>query len=466
MTNNSVQTMLVYQDQQWVYADVEADANAMRFHQIKFYYANLIDYARVVMCLLAVFTIGLNWPFCTAILVVGSVLLDWVDGPVARAYHQCTIFGSGLDWLADVLAQVVLMVWLGQLAPGALPWLMLATSVEIAAAIFDFAVTATAMYPKLGSPGGLFILLRWSQANGTYTAWGTFLWLSYPLLIAALCLDLSWPVQAPLTAFILRSCTYVLFVPAILYILCEATYLAFILKHWTEATYKPPGGKRAEGQDGFEFLGTVPQAQQELLSTILEETTRILQTRWDESLAQKQIFWVNLWQRSGEGKKLGVARIDELDAWVRQLTKSIYAGEDIILDGYGFIVNPTGTKSQPWHIDYALDYATLYVPMSPLTPDNAIQYVVLPPTLSADAYARATTDRDHINFDELLRHSDFVSVRQMLASPFSITKMDFGTIHRGIANTGDFDRTLFWISVKKGSELLPAEPLVEVFGNY
>ena len=64
------------------------------------------------------------------------------------------------------------------------------------------------------------------------------------------------------------------------------------------------------------------------------------------------------------------------------------------------------------------------------------------------------------------RHSDFVSVRQMLASPFSITKMDFGTIHRGIGNTGDFGRTLFWISVKKGSELLPAEPLVEVFGNY
>src|SRR5262245_29389029 len=155
------------------------------------------------MCLLAVFTIGLNWPFCTAILVVGSVPLDWVDGPVARAYHQCTIFGSGTDWLADVLAQVVLMVWLGQLAPGALPWLMIATSVEIAAAIFDFAVTATAMYPKLGSPGGLFILLRWSQANGTYTAWGNFLWL------------------------------------------------------------------------------------------------------------RKQIFWVNLWQRSGEGKKPGVARIDE-----------------------------------------------------------------------------------------------------------------------------------------------------------
>jgi hypothetical protein len=36
-------------------------------------------------------------------------------------------------------------------------------------------------------------------------------------------------------------------------------------------------------------------------------------------------------------------------------------------------------------------------------------------------------------------------------------RMDFGAIHRGIANTGSFDRLMFWISVKKGG-LLPPEP--------
>ena len=118
MAHEAVETRLVYKDRHWVYDDVVVEADAVRFHQIKYYYSNLIDYARVVMCLLAVFTIGMNWPMFTAILVVGSVLLDWVDGPVARAYHQCTIFGSGVDWLADVLAQVVLMVWLGHRTKG------------------------------------------------------------------------------------------------------------------------------------------------------------------------------------------------------------------------------------------------------------------------------------------------------------------------------------------------------------
>ena len=57
-----------------------------------------------------------------------------------------------------------------------------------------------------------------------------------------------------------------------------------------------------------------------------------------------------------------------------------------------------------------------------------------------------------------------VSVRQLLAPPLSILKMDFGTIHRGIANQGDENRVLFWISVKRGADLLPAEPVVQVIG--
>lgn len=49
--------------------------------------------------MLASFTIGMNQPLLTAVLVFGSTLLDWIDGPVARAYNQCTIFGSGVDWV-------------------------------------------------------------------------------------------------------------------------------------------------------------------------------------------------------------------------------------------------------------------------------------------------------------------------------------------------------------------------------
>ena len=56
---------------------------------------------------------------------------------------------------------------------------------------------------------------------------------------------------------------------------------------------------------------------------------------------------------------------------------------------------------------------------------------------------------------------DYVSVRQLQARP-SIIKLDFGTIHRGVANTGGFERIMFWISFSRCVDLLPLEPMVQV----
>jgi hypothetical protein len=53
-------------------------------------------------------------------------------------------------------------------------------------------------------------------------------------------------------------------------------------------------------------------------------------------------------------------------------------------------------------------------------------------------------------------------VRQLQARPFSIIKLDFGTIHRGVANTGGFERIMFWISFSRCVDLLPLEPMVQV----
>src|SRR5208282_5053818 len=109
-----------------------------RFSEIRFYYSNLADYARVAMCLVAAVTLAFRQPLATAALILGSTLLDWVDGPLAHAHNQCTIFGSGVDWLADMLAQVVTLVWWGSLAPAVLPWLAIATAIELATGLFDF----------------------------------------------------------------------------------------------------------------------------------------------------------------------------------------------------------------------------------------------------------------------------------------------------------------------------------------
>jgi hypothetical protein len=90
----------------------------------------------------------------------------------------------------------------------------------------------------------------------------------------------------------------------------------------------------------------------------------------------------------------------------------------------------------------------------------------LPRSLPCEAYRRATSNLDAVDLPALVQTGEWVSVRQLLTKPFSVIKLDFGAIHRGIANTGDYDRVLFWISFIKRGALLPPEPLVQVIPAY
>jgi phosphatidylglycerophosphate synthase len=92
------------------------------FFDVYTYYANLIDYARILMAVAALALIFQNtsnedaWcsivlNYTIASLIFGSVLLDAVDGKVARYFNQSTVMGCGWDWLADIFAQYCLAVW-------------------------------------------------------------------------------------------------------------------------------------------------------------------------------------------------------------------------------------------------------------------------------------------------------------------------------------------------------------------
>ena len=94
--------------------------------------------------------------------------------------------------------------------------------------------------------------------------------------------------------------------------------------------------------------------------------------------------------------------------------------------------------------------------------ENCLQYVILPPEAPRSAVASALANLDVIALDPLVEACDGVSVRQLQARPFSIIKLDFGTIHRGVANTGGFERIMFWISFSRCVDLLPLEPMVQV----
>lgn len=442
--------ILVFRNGKWVEGQVEgrpAPPGQTRFGDVKGYYANLIGYARVVLCLLAGFTVSAHFRWLTAVLLLGSTLLDWIDGPIARRANQCSIFGSGVDWFADIMAQIVTMAWLVTVVPATLPWMALATAVELCNCIFDFATTATGRYPKapvrLRDRSWFFVILDWSMPGGSYTFLGNTLWLAYPLCLLALCLrfDRTGLALLPLAA---------------LYIWCELAWTVFIVANWreparTESVY-------ADGPGGFRHLGFVPERARELLAAAAREVAREMAGPCAGNKAEGRIFWINIWQRSRPEEQMRIAGMEDLDRWARGIVARHYAGEGVELDGYGTIVNPVGSHAQEWHIDYAPDYSTIFIPMSPLTPENTMQYAILPdPPAAFD-------DPDCVDISALSNTRPWISIRQLIAPCWSMLRMDFGAIHRGIANTGSFDRHMFWISVKKGA-LLPPEPALAAIAD-
>jgi len=148
--------------------------------------------------------------------------------------------------------------------------------------------------------------------------------------------------------------------------------------------------------------------------------------------------------------------LEELDFWTRQAVIEHY-GPKVELDGFGFICNPMGSRTQAWHLDYRLDYSTLFIPLTPVTTQNATQFVSVAPNVDHSVYTKALANLDTVDVAYLQDNSDYICVQQMLARPFSMLKMNFGTIHRGISNTGDYVRVVFWISVVKDKRLLPEE---------
>lgn len=214
---------------------------------------------------------------------------------------------------------------------------------------------------------------------------------------------------------------------------------------------------------GMTHLGMLTENEQELLMGAWRDSQRLMGDEWGASIGRRTVFWINIWQRSGDAGHLPVDRVDELDRWAAQMPA--HYGPDVVLDGYGLIVNPTGSSPQEWHIDYTLDYGTVFVPLTELTPENALQYALVAPSVPESAYREATEDLDAVDLRKLARAADWISVRQLLAPAFSVLKMDFGAIHRGVANQGDSDRVMFWVSVKKEGELLPPEPVVQVIAG-
>lgn len=200
---------------------------------------------------------------------------------------------------------------------------------------------------------------------------------------------------------------------------------------------------------GFRYVGTVPQEARPLLTRAYEDLKRSMGTRWDEQIAEKEICWMNVWQEDEEGDAMELsdkALAKELHDWCLKASGQ-FAEKGAIMDGYGFVVNPIGSKQQVWHVDYTTDAAAIWIPLTQFTDRNATQFITLPETTPEEALEKVASNVDDVDVDALARSVDHFQVHQIVAKPMSVLYMGRGTIHRGITNSGDDNRISFYISL-------------------
>ncbi len=86
---------------------------------------NAISLARLVifMPLFVILLLPLNSPLGALLAALGLGATDWVDGYVARRFHQVSELGRKLDAIADRVSQIVIAV--AMVIGGYLPWWLL-----------------------------------------------------------------------------------------------------------------------------------------------------------------------------------------------------------------------------------------------------------------------------------------------------------------------------------------------------
>ena len=84
--------------------------------QVLLYYANIMDYFRVIAAMYA-FYISKTEPICFIICYFISFILDAFDGMVARAAHQTSKLGATLDMVTDRISTAGLLAILSGFYP-------------------------------------------------------------------------------------------------------------------------------------------------------------------------------------------------------------------------------------------------------------------------------------------------------------------------------------------------------------
>jgi phosphatidylglycerophosphate synthase len=442
-----------------------------KFKDVYWFYANIMDYIRVFLNFLAGLLIYFECNFYVGLLLIISVWMDDFDGPVARYYKQGSCFGSGIDWFADIQSEVMYGIWLVSLSRNLIPFFVVTASIELSTCVYDYAATLS-IYPLIASKQNhwFFKVLEWATPGSNYTFLGRYCWLSYMFFKTFLGWTLSFPEKSLFTSIVLNSLVLLLLFPSIFYLWNELAQLGVLIDHFREPSLRDRNPKQpAKYDDGvFSYEGMM----NENLKSLVLETLDILkkEQKFIDSSNEREVFWFELcpsilpkdmeFLNYIRGK---LPNFEKLRKEVELLVAKCYENCLYNIDGIGFICNPVNSRAQSFHLDYNADYSSLFMPIENANINNQTSYLVFPSLHNEDIFETIKSQNDKVDYEKIIEEYGFVSHRQLLAKPFSVLRMNFGSVHRGMTNLGDKLRITFYVSITRNGAKSVCEDSVQDF---
>ncbi|CAM2723893.1 unnamed protein product [Rotaria socialis] len=219
-------------------------------YEIWLFYANIIGYIRLILIIAsvtgasaAIHQNSFDWAiFASFCNYTGGWLLDWIDGPLARKYQQCTVFGACFDWYCDLLAELVFIVWAAELRLWISLWMLIILALELGSGLIDTNNVAanypwTEFAPKSGFS---FRILQIVFPKGHYSKIGTAVWILHATWAFCYIILAHIPAHYLYLAAIIHGLSILLLPVALCYALHQIAYMIVLVSGWKEPARGTP----------------------------------------------------------------------------------------------------------------------------------------------------------------------------------------------------------------------------------
>lgn len=188
----------------------------------------------------------------------------------------------------------------------------------------------------------------------------------------------------------------------------------------------------SNSNNGLKFIRMLTNKEIDLVKSTYESIKHKI-------VRHNEVHWINLFMNNNQMIEYND---DTIHKWVLSLIKDNNLPTHII--SYGYIINPAhSVKNQDFHYDYTITSTNIFIPLTYVTPSNATQFIT-------ETLDKTSVDNNYYGDPiKILTEEDvpFMEVKQLICKPFCMLQLMPQTPHRGIANTDNFDRIMFFLTV-------------------